>query len=705
MVFTSGTPAWSYFTADEDLPCDDYDFVSNGIRTSSLECIELDETETMFFLYESTPGDAIAMTVSLSPGSCTYCFSGYVPPILLEVGDTDANDTAIIYREEVAPVDDLPGLGNSSSPHFLSYELACPSPPCHAMLFGSIEMEIEYYTFGHATSLPICADYTLLDSTSEVLNGTGLCLDLVSDFTSLLLYEASSSFGNLTIAVDSGSCKCYDNRFVPPITLGVGDSDSDPESLDLRVEPVPLLEMIAATGDTFPPLADPTAPFLSYEVDCPSGCAARFETIYSYVGYDMEIAIFEHSYSSPPCSGYSSIFHVGEIYVWITSKCVNLPPGFHTILVRNIDIPFNASTVYELEVFISDLGFCECYDDRFDPPITLGVGDSDTIPVSLDLMVKPVPLLEMIAATGDTFPPPADPTAPFLSYEVECPSGCAAHFSTGIGYDYYDMEIAIFEHATSSPPCSGYSSIFLVGKISVYITSKCVNLPPGFHTILVRNIDPPPDNSTVYRLRVAIYNSPCGSTIAPYNCYDAGFVAQPITLEVGDTDTIPDSLDLMVKPVPLPEMIAATGDTFPPPADPTAPFLAYEVECPSGCAAQFRTDAGYDYYDMEIAIFEHATSSPPCSGYSSIFLVGKTVVNIFNECVNLPPGFHTILVRNIDPPPDNSTVYELRVEIDNSPCVSTIAPYNCYDAGFVAQPITLGVGDTDSNPDSLDSRV
>eukprot|EP00980_Cylindrotheca_fusiformis_P018122 scaffold5831_cov77-Cylindrotheca_fusiformis.AAC.2 len=39
---------------------------------------------------------------------------------------------------------------------------------CNAMLFGSIEMEIEYYTFGHATSLPVCADYTLLDiSTSE----------------------------------------------------------------------------------------------------------------------------------------------------------------------------------------------------------------------------------------------------------------------------------------------------------------------------------------------------------------------------------------------------------------------------------------------------------------------------------------------------------------------------------------------------------
>eukprot|EP00980_Cylindrotheca_fusiformis_P002594 scaffold612_cov98-Cylindrotheca_fusiformis.AAC.8 len=276
------------------------------------------------------------------------------------------------------------------------------------------------------------------------------------------------------------------------------------------VKPVPLLEMIAATGDTFPPPADPTAPFLSYEVECPSGCAARFSTDAGYDYYDMEIAIFEHATSSPPCSGYSSIFHVGEIEVYILSKCVNLPPGFHTILVRNIDPPPDNSTVYELRVNIGDLGFCECYDERFDPPITLGVGDTDSNPDSLESREKPVPLLEMLAATGDTFPPTADPTAPFLSYEVNCPSGCAARFSTPGAF--FDIEIAIFEHSYSSPPCSAYSSMSLYTQEQVNNASTyCVDLGPGFHTILVRNINPSPDD----KLTLEIETGPCVPTPMP----------------------------------------------------------------------------------------------------------------------------------------------------------------------------------------------
>eukprot|EP00980_Cylindrotheca_fusiformis_P018121 scaffold5831_cov77-Cylindrotheca_fusiformis.AAC.1 len=129
----------------------------------------------------------------------------------------------------------------------------------------------------------------------------------------------------------------------------------------------------------------------------------------------------------------------------------------------------------------------------------------------------------MIATTGDTFPPPADPTAPFQQLPF-CPMRWSVLWavwliSVQMAMMALTWRLQSLNTPRPHPPCSGYSSTFLVGKIEVDVVGKCVNLDPGFHTILVRDINPSPDE-----LDVSIDMGFCGSTIAPYNCCSTNYI-------------------------------------------------------------------------------------------------------------------------------------------------------------------------------------
>eukprot|EP00980_Cylindrotheca_fusiformis_P024193 scaffold11622_cov179-Cylindrotheca_fusiformis.AAC.1 len=359
MVFTSGTPAWSYFTADEDLPCDDYYFVADGIRTSSVECIELNETGTMFFLYESTPGDAIAMTVSLSSGPCNKCYDEtYQQPIFLEVNETSS--LAVLANEAVVPLVE----NNGMALNWITYELACDTPPCYAAFESSFCLFFIYDLYEHSTSLPAsCDDYTLVtDNATEKLCGKA-CVDLTSPFSTLLakidIDSASDYIANWTVTLKSGECPCLFT--VDPIELEVGDIHFI-EDMGFRVEQdVPGELFDSAFSESYVP----------FEIFCATPPCNALLTGGS--SYTVEYLTFEHTSSLPVCDDYTLESNFTDSFSPGISLCVDLGSDFTTLLIREAFYGSNNLTVTVAT------GSCNCY-DGFDPPITLGVGDSDTIP-------------------------------------------------------------------------------------------------------------------------------------------------------------------------------------------------------------------------------------------------------------------------------------------------------------------------------------
>eukprot|EP00980_Cylindrotheca_fusiformis_P005263 scaffold1122_cov113-Cylindrotheca_fusiformis.AAC.1 len=210
MVFTSGTPAWSYFTGDEDLPCDDYDFVADGIRTSSVECIELDETETMFFLYESAPDEATTMTVSLSSGVCD-CFSGYVGPTDLNEGDSDTVN--LLSGDSLLPSDLF-----SSERRGKAYQVSCPSPPC---ALNIIPTGTAWYAYWAGNVNQRCNEYSFV---ADGQFAEESCIELVEQETIFLLFGGVPANTAVTTSLGSGSCTCF-SGFEGPESLVEGGSD------------------------------------------------------------------------------------------------------------------------------------------------------------------------------------------------------------------------------------------------------------------------------------------------------------------------------------------------------------------------------------------------------------------------------------------------------------------------------------------------
>jgi hypothetical protein len=353
---SSGDPAYSYWTANKDSACVEYAFVAEGqVTESTTECMELEEEETMFLVYGVTRRleegrflQDTSLTISLVSGECLCYDTSYQQPIPLDEGDSSSLD--LLENQAVVPLPESTG----TALRWLTYEMACASPPCYAAFETDDCFSFLYDVYEHSSSLPTsCDDYTLVtNNAEEFVCFSSSCLDLSSAYTTvltrLLFKEANDTSSIWTVSVSSGECPCYFG-YDYPIQLGVGDIDSNETDLFLREVNSPVFDLgYSNSNSNF---------FLSYEVYCESPpCIAQLSTPQDF--YEIEYVIFDHSSSLSGCADYSFVGSTRDTFEFCNSYslCLDLTSVYTTILVRNIPNP-EVSFVGSLTVEIYS-GFC-----------------------------------------------------------------------------------------------------------------------------------------------------------------------------------------------------------------------------------------------------------------------------------------------------------------------------------------------------------
>lgn len=624
MSISSGSPEWTYFTANEDQPCDDYVFAGEGNRTVSKECIDLTETETVFILSEAVVEAVTALTVSLTAGVCD-CFSGYSDAITLGAGDSDTVNLAsegTLLPERLFDRFDIPGR---------AYQLLCDSPPCAvSILPSSGTVSYSYWTGNKNAS---CAEYVLV-AEATVLESE--CIELTEEETILLLYGGGQ--GDTAISLQAAECTCFTDDFAAVETVNEGDSRQVNLTTESTALPESLFSGVSVTGKAFellcssPPCAVTLAPV--------SGTTA-----YSYSTANQDAACIEYDF-------------VGAGIVGEPSECLQLDVAETMLFLYD---PTLADAVLTIGLFA---GECRCYDQSYQQPLLLGI-DETSVLADLFSNQAPVPLLENNGTSLD-----------WVTYEMACDSPpCHARFETAGCFNFlYD----VYEHDSSlSTSCDDYTLVTDNASDFVCSYPACLDLTSPFTSVLTKAIGYNSESDFSFTVTVVAGECPCF----------LGYF-YPIQLEVGEGNSDGSVL-------PFREELTPIDDLGGPGNYNSSDYLSYEVFCESPpCTAELY--AGNNF-DIEYVIFEHTSSYPACDDYTYInqtsYEFGSSNSN--SLCLDLTSEYTTILVREDDTGCGFSCSGSLNVTIGSGFCP-------CF-FGYET-PTLLTINEADTNPDDVEDR-